>query len=94
MVAKDRRSWPAARDLFQLAIQQNGTESTERINISGFGSNAEYLPKYQLGIVLKNLGDCASAVKAWTDSEKDGAVQRLPDTYKSLQRERDSCKGK
>ena len=53
------------------------------------------MPKYQLGIVFKNLGDCASAVKSWADSEKDGAVQRLPDTYKSLQRERDNCgKGK
>jgi Novel STAND NTPase 1 len=95
MEAKDRRRWPQARDLLQQAIQQNGTESTERINTSGFGGYTEYLPKYQLGIVFKNLGDCASAVKAWADSEKDGAVQRLPDSYKSLQRERDNCaKGK
>jgi Novel STAND NTPase 1 len=95
MEAKDRRRWAQARDLFQQAIQQNGTESTEKINVSGFGGLEEYLPKYHLGIAFKNLKDCGSALKAWADSEKDGAVQRIPDAYKSLQRERDNCeKGK
>ncbi|MGE5837692.1 MAG: hypothetical protein ACM4AI_24685, partial [Acidobacteriota bacterium] len=95
MDAEGRRRWADARDLFQQAIQQNGTESTEKINVSGFGGLEEYLPKYHLGIAYKNLKDCPNALKAWADSEKDGAVQRLPDTYKSLQRERDNCgKGK
>src|SRR4029450_3853260 len=59
MEAKDRRRWPQARDLLQQAIQQNGTESTERINTSGFGGYTEYLPKYQLGVGLKDGGDGA-----------------------------------
>ncbi len=45
MVAKDRRQWGDARQLFQLAIQLNGQESTERITISGAGYVEPYLPE-------------------------------------------------
>jgi hypothetical protein len=94
MEAEERRRWADARNLFQQAIQQNGTESTEKINVSGFGGLEEYLPKYHLGIAYKNLNDCPSALKAWAESERDGAIQRTG-SYKSMLREKESCgKGK
>jgi hypothetical protein len=90
MLAKDRRQWGDARQMLEQAIAINGTESTERVTVSGFGGYEQYLPKYYLGIALKNLGDCPGAVRWFNSSEKDGAVQQTPH-FKSLQRERDAC---
>ncbi|HYN06971.1 MAG TPA: hypothetical protein VES67_06250 [Vicinamibacterales bacterium] len=90
MVAKDRKQWAEARRLLEQAIAIKGTESTEKITIAGFGNMEQYLPKYFLGVALKNLGDCPGAVRAWASSENDGAVQQT-NMYKTLQRERDAC---
>lgn len=91
--AKDRKRWEQAAQLFQTAIQQNATDSGERINISGFGHFEPYLPKYYLGLSLQNLGRCADAVKAFDDSERDGAVKNTS-LYKSLVQNRQACQGK
>ncbi len=76
--------------MLEEAISQNGVESTERIPISGGTYVEPYLPKYHLGIVLKNLRDCPAAVRAWAQSEQDGAIQQTG-LYRSLQKERDTC---
>jgi hypothetical protein len=90
MLARDKRQWPEVRRLLTEAIALNGTESTERITISGFGNTEQYLPKYFLGVALRNLGDCPGALNAFALSEKDGAIQRTGQ-HRTLQRERDAC---
>ena len=90
MLARDKRQWPEVRRLLTEAIALNGTESTERITISGFGNTEQYLPKYFLGVALRNLGDCPGALNAFAQSEKDGAIQRTGQ-LRTLQRERDAC---
>jgi hypothetical protein len=90
MQAKDRRQWDDARQMLERALAINGTESTERVTVSGFGGYEQYLPKYYLGITLKNLRDCPGAVRWFNSSEQDGAIQQTPH-FKSLQRERESC---
>jgi hypothetical protein len=91
--AKNRKRWDSAVQLFQAAVQQNGTDTGERISISGFGNIEPYLPKYYLGVSLQNLGRCADAVKAFDDSERDGAVKNT-NIYKSLVQSRTACQGK
>lgn len=88
--AKNQKRWQEAASLFQTALQQNGTESTERINISGFGNVEPYVPHYYLGLALKNLNDCPAALKQWEDSEHDNAIQKT-NLYKSLRENRDAC---
>lgn len=91
--AKDRKRWDQAAQLFQASIEQNATDTGERINISGFGHFEPYLPKYYLGLSLQNLGHCAEAVRAYDDSERDGAVKNTS-LYKSLMQNRQGCQGK
>jgi hypothetical protein len=90
MVARDRRQWSESRQLLQQAIRINGVESTERITIAGIGNVEHYLPKYFLGLALKNLNDCPGALAAFAQSERDGAIQRTSH-YRTLQQDRDSC---
>jgi hypothetical protein len=88
--AKNQKHWQQAEELFQTALKQNGSESTEKINISGFGNVEPYVPKYYLGIVLKNLNNCPAALKQWEESEHDNAIQKT-NLYKSLLDNRDAC---
>ena len=88
--AKNRRQWPEARDLFERVIKQNPVESTERIPISGSSYFEPYLPNYFLGIALKSLNDCPAALRAWAQSENQGAVKRT-NLYRSLVLEREAC---
>ena len=91
--AKNRKRWDAAAQLFQTAVQQNGTDTGERISISGFGNIEPYVPKYYLGLSLQNLGRCRDAVTAFDNSERDGAVKST-NLYKSLVEGRTACQGK
>jgi hypothetical protein len=91
ITAGKRRQWPEARLLLSQAIQVNGVESAEKITIAGFGEVEPYVPKYYLGIALRNLGDCPGAVSAWNASEKDGAIQKYGSLHKNLQQERAAC---
>jgi hypothetical protein len=91
IIAGQRKQWPEARLLLSQAIQVNGVESTDRITITGFGDVQPYVPKYYLGIALRNLGDCPGALKAWEASEKDGAIQKNSGLHRNLQKERAGC---
>ena len=88
--AKNRRRWPEARKLFEEALSQNGVESTERILISGFGNYEPYVPRYYLGLALRNLGDCQGALENWQQSESEGALKQT-NLYSSLKSERAKC---
>ena len=88
--AKNRRRWPEARKLFEEALSQNGVESAERILISGFGNYEPYVPRYYLGLALRNLGDCQGALENWQRSETEGAVKQT-NLYSTLKAERAKC---
>jgi hypothetical protein len=89
--AKNRRRWDDAARLFQQALALRGTDTGERISISGFGNIEPYLPHYYLGVALMNLGDCDRALENWDLSEKDGAIQKTG-LYASLKQNRQKCR--
>jgi hypothetical protein len=90
IVALNRKQFPDAKKNFDDAIADLGVETGESINISGFGNNQPYLPKYFLGIALRNLGDCTGALRVWAESERDGAIMKT-NLSKSLAQERAKC---
>jgi len=90
--AKNQKRWQQAVDLFETALKQNGTESTEKINIAGFGNVEPYVPHYYLGVALKNLNNCPAALVQWEESRKGGAIQKT-NLFKSLQENVVSCGG-
>ena len=74
--AKNRKQWAIAVDLFRASLALRGTDTGERINISGFGNIEPYVPHYYLGLALYNVKNCAEAVENFNMSEKDGAIQK------------------
>jgi hypothetical protein len=91
--AKNEKRWDEAARLFQTAITQNGKDSGERINISGFGNIEPYFPHYYLGLALKNTGNCPAALREFDLSEQDGAIQNT-NLHKTLVQNRTACGGK
>ena len=49
-----------------------------------------YVPRYYLGLALRNLGDCQGARENWQQSEPDGAVKQT-NLYSTLASERAKC---
>jgi hypothetical protein len=88
--AKNQKRWQQAVTLFETAIKQNGTESTERINIAGFGNVEPYVPHYYLGVALKNLNNCTAAMDEWNVSLDQGAIRKT-NLFKSLQENVVTC---
>jgi hypothetical protein len=89
--AKNRKRWDEAAKLFQASLALRGTDTGERINISGFGNIEPYVPHYYLGLAQFNLKNCSAAVTNFNMSEKDGAIQKTKDLYASLQQTRAMC---
>jgi hypothetical protein len=85
-----RRQWAEAKKGFEEALSDYGVDTGESINISGIGNNQPYLPKYFLGVTLRNLGDCAGAQRLWAESLQDGKIQGT-NQFKSLEQERAKC---
>jgi hypothetical protein len=72
--ARNDKKWPAAAEAMRRAIQADGKESTRKVRRSLLGGSTEYLPYFFLGEALKNQGDCAGAVTAWSSSEEQKVV--------------------
>jgi hypothetical protein len=90
MAAVDGQHWQDAATLLRTAIAQHGSDTGERINLSGFGNVAPYIPHYYLGLALKNLGNCQAAVEEFNRSEKDGAIRKTR-LFQSLVDARKAC---
>jgi hypothetical protein len=88
--AKNRKQWKDAAALFQQSLQLRGTDTGERISITGFGNIEPYVPHYYLGLALMNLSDCAGALQNWELAERDGAIQKTG-LYGSLRDGRRKC---
>jgi hypothetical protein len=91
--AKNRKRWDDAARLFQEALTLRGTDTGERINISGFGNIEPYVPHYYLGLAYLNLKNCQQALANWDLSEKDGAVQKTS-LFSALNAGRKQCVSK
>jgi hypothetical protein len=77
--ARDDRQWQQMAQRMREAIALRQQESTDKIGARlGFGGT-EYLPYYFLGEALFRQGDCAGAINAWTNSERQGIVQKVRD---------------
>lgn len=89
--AREKRQWQAVVSSMREAIKQRPRESTERVR-SGIGAvfgagGTEYLPYYFLGEAYYRYPtpDCANAVNAWAESERQGALKSRPDFLKVVQ---------
>jgi len=86
--ALERGEWIQATALFRQAAAERPDEKA-RLSRSPF--SRRYLPQFFLGQALLGMGDCEGAVAAWTESEKQGVISRLPE-YQALTEGRDICR--
>jgi hypothetical protein len=86
--AVQRHAWADAAREMRVAIGEQPTEG-EQIKLYGMRFET-YLPHYYLGLAHFSAGDCSQALRAWSDSEGQGAVKRRPE-YKDLRRDRATC---
>jgi tetratricopeptide (TPR) repeat protein len=78
--ARQRKNWPEAANQMRRAIQIDPRETeTRKVRIGatlGFGGTEyPYLPHFYLGEALITLKDCAGAVGAWAESERQRVVK-------------------
>jgi hypothetical protein len=88
ITALNRKQFAEAKKNFEEAIADYGVDTGESINISGFGNNRPYVPKFFLGVALSNLNDCPAALRLWAESEN--AIKKAG-LSKSLDDERAKC---
>jgi len=86
--AVQRRAWADAAREMRAALGEQPTEG-EQIKLYGMRFET-YLPHYYLGLAHFGAGDCSQALRAWSDSESQGAVKGRPE-YKDLRRDRATC---
>lgn len=77
-----------AIDDLQAAIDENPrAEAQVRI----YGMRFEpYLPHYYLGAAKFKLGDCAGALQAWQEADRQGLIRQMPE-YTDMQRDMAVC---
>ena len=88
--AIDNKDWVGAIGAMKESIAEKSSEG-ERILIYGMRFKL-YLPHYSLGLAYFNTGNCDAAMKAWAESEKQGAVRETVE-YRTLQSLRERCRG-
>ncbi len=87
LAAVTRKDWTTAADRMRQAISGKGDEDARlarRLYLK------RYLPHYQLGRALFEQGDCAGALAAWKESERQGVVQQFEE-HRLLSRDRATC---
>lgn len=86
--AIDQGEWHEAFDALHEAIAQRAVEG-EKVLIYGMRYKP-YLPYYYLGVAYLRTGNCRAAVRAWDESERQGAIRTAPE-YRTLQESRQMC---
>ena len=76
--------WADAERFFRAAIAERQQERYNRLLKTG------YLPHYYLGVALAEQGDCQAALGSWTESSKQGQIQKS-DLAKDLGQRRERC---
>jgi hypothetical protein len=77
-----KKRWTEAATLLESAIGERPQEDKKPIFL--YGQRYEpYLPHYHLGRVRDAIGDCAGAVQAWEQSQRQGVVRDIGGTVLS-----------
>ena len=87
--AIDNASWEGAIEALQAAIQEKSSEG-DRVLIYGMRFKF-YLPHYYQGLAYFSTGNCPAAMKAWAESESQGAVRKTSE-YATLRSLRERCR--
>ena len=88
VAAMEFEEWAQAATLFRQAAAERPEEKA-RLSRSPFSKR--YLPHFYLGQALLGMGDCEGALAAWSESERQGVISRLPE-YQALARGRETCR--
>ena len=64
--------------------------SEEKAKLPVASLPASYLPHFYLGYARFERGDCAGALAAWAESERQGVAPRLPE-FEVARRGRKTC---
>lgn len=86
--AIERQDWTAAETLMTEAASGR-PEAAQRL--ARFLYFKPYIPHYYLGLARLRQGDCAGALEAWEESERQGVVQAEADAWSVLTAERAEC---
>ena len=89
MRARDQKNWSDAISHFQAAAAVRSGEGADRVSLYGMRT-ALYLPHYYLGEAYANSGNCVAALEQFTESERQGVVQKTGE-YKGLVYLRKRC---
>ena len=79
--ARDEKKWSDVALHMAAAIAERPAEGDQ------------YLPYYHLGLAHAELGNCAAAVAAWNESERQGAIRRNPPLYEKMRERTSGCGG-
>lgn len=85
--AIEAKDWERAESSMSEALAERGEEKM-KLPVKLF--MRPYLPHFYLGYVRFERGDCAGALAAWAESERQGVSSRLPD-FDFARRGRKSC---
>jgi hypothetical protein len=96
--ARGDKKWADVVLQMRRAIQANPQESDRKVRSRLGGllrqGGTEYLPHFFLGEALFNLQECAGAIEAWANSERQRVVESRPDFMAILQRGYVACEAK
>ena len=85
--AIEAKDWERADRSMSEALAQRGEEKA-KLPVKLF--LRPYLPHFYLGYARFERGDCAGALAAWAESERQGVATRLPD-FELARRGRKTC---
>ena len=68
--ALESNRWADAERFFRAAIAERSEERVNRLR------RIDYLPHYYLGIALSEQGQCRTALGSWSESQRQGEVQK------------------
>lgn len=77
--------WPVAERFFSEAIAER---AEERFNAL---LGRRYFPHYYLGVARSEQGKCSQAYTAFSESERQGKLQKVPELLQDLKRRRQTC---
>jgi hypothetical protein len=90
MAARRDRKWAEDASAMRAAIAMDTKESTRTVRrrVGGLpvpGSGDEYLPHFFLGEALFNMQDCAGALNAWDESDRQGVARKVGNHGRTIQ---------
>ena len=81
--------WAEALPLLESAARDRPQEEG-RVRLVG-AIPEPYLPWHYLGLTYSRLGRCTEALRAWSTSDSQAVIQRLPERMAERQAPRDRC---